>query len=91
MCHRCFKQLGVKSKLEIFNTVKRSEEASVGEIVKRMNLTQPTVSHHLSKMEEAGLLKKTKKGRKVFYSVNITCLYGNSYCALAETDFYVKD
>jgi ArsR family transcriptional regulator len=34
-----------------------------------LGLSQPTVSHHLKILKEAGLVKGTRKGRWVFYSL----------------------
>jgi ArsR family transcriptional regulator, arsenate/arsenite/antimonite-responsive transcriptional repressor len=35
-----------------------------------LGLSQPTVSHHLKILREAGLVEGTKQGRWVFYRVN---------------------
>lgn len=35
-----------------------------------LELSQPTVSHHLKILREAGLVEGTKEGRWVFYRVN---------------------
>ncbi len=43
---------------------------SVGEIVSDLNVSQPTVSHHLSILKEAGLVDSRREGKQVFYSLN---------------------
>jgi ArsR family transcriptional regulator, arsenate/arsenite/antimonite-responsive transcriptional repressor len=44
---------------------------SVGEIVARLNdVTQPTVSHHLAVLKEAGLVQVRQEGKQAFYSLN---------------------
>jgi ArsR family transcriptional regulator, arsenate/arsenite/antimonite-responsive transcriptional repressor len=43
---------------------------SVGEIADRLHVTQPTVSHHLAVLREAGLVRVKKEGRQSFYSLN---------------------
>ncbi|PJF40618.1 MAG: ArsR family transcriptional regulator [Chloroflexi bacterium] len=45
---------------------------SVNDVVGLMNgrVNQPTVSHHLKKLEEAGLVEVRQKGRQRFYSLN---------------------
>ncbi len=43
---------------------------SVGEIVERLNVTQPTVSHHLAILREAGLVNAREEGKQTFYSLN---------------------
>lgn len=41
----------------------------VCELESALGLPQPTVSHHLGLLEQAGLLGRSKKGRFVFYEV----------------------
>jgi len=43
---------------------------SVNEIVEQTNVTQPTVSHHLAILREAGLVDVRVKGKQTFYSLN---------------------
>jgi ArsR family transcriptional regulator len=43
---------------------------SVGEIVEKLDVTQPTVSHHLSVLREAGLVNVREEGKQNFYSLN---------------------
>ncbi|WP_396165078.1 MULTISPECIES: metalloregulator ArsR/SmtB family transcription factor [Corynebacterium] len=42
---------------------------SVGELTEMMGLTQPTISHHLKMMTEAGLLERRRDGRSVIHQV----------------------
>lgn len=46
------------------------EGLSVNEIVEKTNVTQPTVSHHLAVLREAGLVHVREKGKQTFYSLN---------------------
>jgi ArsR family transcriptional regulator, arsenate/arsenite/antimonite-responsive transcriptional repressor len=43
---------------------------SVNEIVEQTNVTQPTVSHHLAILRQAGLVDVQVKGKQTFYSLN---------------------
>ena len=43
---------------------------SVNEIVERLNVTQPTVSHHLAILREAGLVEVRQEGKQTFYKLN---------------------
>lgn len=44
---------------------------SVNEIVEQLGgVTQPTVSHHLAILREAGLVKVREQGKQTFYSLN---------------------
>lgn len=42
---------------------------SVGELTGKLDLSQPTVSHHLKKLTDAGLLERSRAGRTVIHSV----------------------
>ena len=43
---------------------------SVNEIVEQLNVTQPTVSHHLAILRESGLVNTREEGKQTFYSLN---------------------
>ncbi len=36
-----------------------------------LRLSQPTVSHHLKVLSEAGILDRDKRGRWVYYRINV--------------------
>jgi ArsR family transcriptional regulator len=46
------------------------EWLSVNEIVEKLNVTQPTVSHHLSVLRDAGLVELREEGKQTFYTIN---------------------
>jgi ArsR family transcriptional regulator len=43
---------------------------SVNEIVEKLDVSQPTVSHHLAILREAGLVSTREEGKQTFYSLN---------------------
>ena len=43
---------------------------SVNEIVECLNVTQPTVSHHLAVLRDAGLVLIKEDGKQTFYQLN---------------------
>ncbi|MBM3126891.1 MAG: winged helix-turn-helix transcriptional regulator [Chloroflexi bacterium] len=43
---------------------------SVNEIVEKLKVTQPTVSHHLAILREADLVHMREEGKQTFYSLN---------------------
>lgn len=43
---------------------------SVGEIVEQLHVTQPTVSHHLAILRQAGLVRAREEGKQTYYSLN---------------------
>lgn len=49
-------------------------EMNESDIVAQMNLTQPTVSHHLSLLRRANLVSARREGKYVFYRANPACV-----------------
>lgn len=45
-------------------------EVSVGELAEQLHVTQPTVSHHLAILREAGLVESREEGKQTFYMLN---------------------
>ena len=45
-------------------------ELSVNEIVEKMEVSQPTVSHHLAILRDAGLVTVREEGKQTFYTLN---------------------
>lgn len=45
-------------------------ELSVGDIVEAVGVSQPTVSHHLAILKEAGLVTIRSEGKHTFYTLN---------------------
>ncbi|HCC78575.1 MAG: hypothetical protein A2X25_09675 [Chloroflexi bacterium GWB2_49_20] len=43
---------------------------SVNEIVEQINVSQPTVSHHLAILREAGLVETRHEGKQIFYTLD---------------------
>ena len=43
---------------------------SVNEIVEKLDVSQPTVSHHLAILREADLVTTREEGKQTFYSLN---------------------
>ena len=59
------------------------EWLNVGEIVDAINVSQPTVSHHLSILRAAGLVNVRREGKQVFYTLNQQRIAAGC-CVLAE-------
>ena len=43
---------------------------SVNEIVEKVDVSQPTVSHHLAILREAGLVNVREEGKQTYYTLN---------------------
>ena len=65
------KLLGDKSRLTMMGLLKDGE-CCVCEFVEVLQMSQPSISQHLRKLRDAGLVKERKKGQWVFYSLNHT-------------------
>ncbi|MFD9304809.1 ArsR/SmtB family transcription factor [Streptomyces sp. NPDC060048] len=65
-----FKALGDPVRLRLFSLVASHEggEACVCDI-SDVGVSQPTVSHHLKKLKDAGLLSSERRGTWVYYRV----------------------
>jgi ArsR family transcriptional regulator, arsenate/arsenite/antimonite-responsive transcriptional repressor len=66
-----FKVLADPARLRLLSLVAASEsgEACACDLVAPIGRSQPTVSHHLSSLVEAGLLSREKRGRWAWYRV----------------------
>ncbi len=56
---------------------------SVGEIVEALEVSQPTVSHHLAILRTAGLVDLRREGKQIFYTLDQNRL-ADGCCLLAE-------
>lgn len=45
-------------------------EVSVGDLASKLQVTQPTVSHHLAILRDAGLVESREEGKQTFYTLN---------------------
>ncbi len=45
-------------------------ELSVSEIVEETSVSQPTVSHHLAVLRDAGLVQARSEGKQTYYTLN---------------------
>jgi ArsR family transcriptional regulator len=45
-------------------------ELSVNEIVEKIGFSQPTISHHLAILRDAGLVDIREEGKQTFYTLN---------------------
>lgn len=73
--HDVFRAIADPTRLQILELMLRVEEAKHrgecygGSISQALGLSQPTVSHHMKVLVDAGLVLATKKGTSVYYSL----------------------
>ncbi len=72
---RLFGMLGDSNRIKILLLLSK-REMCVCEIESALKLSQPTASHHLSLLEQSGLLLRSKRGKWVFYKVNPSPVVG---------------
>jgi ArsR family transcriptional regulator len=66
-----FKALGDPTRVRLVSLIAAHEgaEACVCDLTEPVGLSQPTVSHHLKLLVEAGLLTREQRGRWSFYRI----------------------
>lgn len=65
-----FKALSDESRQKILLALEEQGEMHVAELVNKFGISQPTMSHHLGVLRNAGLVNDRRDGQFVFYSVN---------------------
>jgi ArsR family transcriptional regulator len=66
-----FKALGDPARVRIVNLLARNPDAvCVCDLTPAVGLSQPTVSHHLKKLHQAGLLQREQRGVWAYYSLD---------------------
>jgi ArsR family transcriptional regulator len=74
---RLFKALADPHRVKIVNLLATSPEpVCVCEFTEPLGLSQPTVSHHLKKLLDAGLLEREQRGTWAYYSLRPDALGG---------------
>jgi ArsR family transcriptional regulator len=68
---RVFKALADPARLRLVSLIAAQPdgEACNCELIEPLGLSQPTVSHHLRVLHEAGLLSRERRGQWVFYRI----------------------
>jgi ArsR family transcriptional regulator len=65
-----FKALGDPARVRIVNLLATSiEPVCACELYAPVGLSQPTVSHHLKKLTDAGLLEREQRGKWAYFSL----------------------
>jgi ArsR family transcriptional regulator len=65
-----FKALADPARVRIVNLLATTDDpVCVCELIEPLGLAQPTVSHHLKKLLEAGLLEREQRGKWAYFSL----------------------
>lgn len=62
------KLLGDKTRLSIIKLLD-SNDCCVCEFVEMFQMSQPAISQHMRKLKDAGIVKESRKGQWIFYSL----------------------
>lgn len=68
---RMFKALGDPTRVRLLSLIaaQPSREACICDLVEPVGLAQPTVSHHMKQLVDAGIVTREQRGRWAFYRV----------------------
>lgn len=75
-----FKALGDPTRVKLVSLIASAsgEEACVCDLQDHVELSQPTVSHHLKQLVDAGLLTREQRGKWAYYRIVDQALAGLS-------------
>ena len=68
-----FKALSDPTRREILRLL-RDRAKTAGEIGSHFDMAGATISHHLSVLREAGLITDDKRGKYIYYELNLSVL-----------------
>ena len=74
------KALADPARLRLLNLISSAPEgeACVCELTDALELSQPTISHHLKVLHRAGVIDREQRGRWAFYRVNLETMQAMS-------------
>jgi ArsR family transcriptional regulator, virulence genes transcriptional regulator len=72
---KCLKAMAHPGRLLILQLLREAEQ-SVGELEKRVDMSQANLSQHLNLMKDKGLLASRRAGNQVFYRLRDNRLMG---------------
>ena len=64
-----FKALGDENRIHILKMLQSGEKCAC-KLLEELNITQPTLSHHMRILCDAGLVTGRKAGKWIHYSIN---------------------
>lgn len=78
-----FKALSDPVRRDILTLLKKKDKMSAGDIAQNFDMTQATVSYHLSQLKKAGLIYETKYKNYIYYQLN-TSVFEESVLWLSQ-------
>ncbi|MFN7251701.1 MAG: ArsR/SmtB family transcription factor [Anaerobacillus sp.] len=77
------KLLGDQTRLTMVLLLKESD-CCVCEFVELFNMSQPSISQHVRKLKDAGVVTEARKGQWIFYSLNKESQYYEAILSLIK-------
>lgn len=74
MAANIFKLLGHETRLTMLKILD-DHDCCVCEFVEIFRATQPSISQHIRKLKDSGLIKEERRGQWTFYSINKESVY----------------
>ncbi|MEN8253033.1 MAG: metalloregulator ArsR/SmtB family transcription factor [Patescibacteria group bacterium] len=65
-----FKAIHDQHRQAILELIRKYKKLNASQIISHLDLSQPTISHHLKILRQAEIIKTEKKGKEVFYSLD---------------------
>lgn len=71
LCPECFKAVGDQNRYKLICILGRTAEGlNVTDLTKQLQLSQPTVTHHLNILKSVNAVDRTEVGREHIYRLN---------------------
>ena len=67
---RIFKALGDPTRVRLLSLISAAGEACICDLTEPVALSQPTVSHHMKQLADAGLVTRTQRGKWAYYRID---------------------
>lgn len=67
---KLFRGLGDTTRLSILEILRKEEETTTSEIVKKTGQSQSNISNHLSCLLDCGLVSNRREGKNIFYKIS---------------------
>ena len=88
------KALGDETRQRLLEILQNEGEKCVSELVDLFNVSQPTISHHLSFLKQANLVTSRREGKQIYYRANqdnITECCGILFTKLVPIDLNLSE
>ncbi len=69
-----FRALGDPTRQKMLALLEEAAEMCAADLARNFSMTQPSISHHLRILKQAGLVTADKRGKEVYYAINTAAL-----------------